>query len=269
MFGFGKRRDTVSVEFYEGDATRPFTKSQIPVEQLPDTFEIRTTLYIAGEDWEVLEAIPPTKSAFRSTGTLRVRLHKPKIVKGIPGNILFSLPTISDGIADLEDAPSLENVLVVHEDDWRQRELVSLSFREQIAAEFEAIKQIYDTQREASGFRNVHIRRAISAPLEGTRITLRDLTHELGAQHRYSGAAFNHVAAVIRGGFAFRGAAGWTFWGQRSEHETASFICLHPAYGSMDAHEGAAMLDEFLAARGLYFVDWIRLIAVKSVAGLA
>ncbi len=50
MFGFGKLKKEVSVEFIEQGADEVFAGSVIPKDQLPEAFEINTTLDI-GELW--------------------------------------------------------------------------------------------------------------------------------------------------------------------------------------------------------------------------
>src|SRR5262245_19205400 len=123
MFGFKKKYRTIAVEFYEGESSQPFMASDMPIDQLPDTFQIRTKLNIRDEEWTVSSAVPARKEEFRVTGKLQIRLVKPPPTTTIPlGDILFTLPTISNDIAALQEAVSLENILVVHEDDWPQQE---------------------------------------------------------------------------------------------------------------------------------------------------
>ena len=39
MLGFGKGKSVIEVKFYEGKSEVPFAVSNVPIEQLPDTFE--------------------------------------------------------------------------------------------------------------------------------------------------------------------------------------------------------------------------------------
>jgi hypothetical protein len=61
MFGFGRKHRDIIVDFFEGDTAIPFASSKVPLEQLPDTFEIRTTLALQGEEWLVTDASPRKK----------------------------------------------------------------------------------------------------------------------------------------------------------------------------------------------------------------
>lgn len=46
MFGFGKDKSVIQVRFYEGKSETPFAVSNVPIDQLPDTFEIDTTMHL-------------------------------------------------------------------------------------------------------------------------------------------------------------------------------------------------------------------------------
>jgi len=258
MFGFKKKSPGIDVEFYEQGKVEPFARSTLPIEQLPDTFQIETTLNIRGEEWTVSGARPTTKEEFRKTGRVQVFLFKPVIEYESPDDVLFSLPTISDEIGALEESASLENVFVVHEDDWRQQELVSRDFVERISNELRSIRQIYETQRVDVGFKSLHVRTSIPSPLLGVCLNLKVLMGRLGAAHVYRGVAFNSVAAVVRNGFAFRTANGSTLWGQRRDDDEVAILCIRPDE-SIPVAEALAPFGSFLTEFDLLFVDWIKL----------
>jgi hypothetical protein len=264
MFGFKKKSSDVHVAFYEQGKLEPFSQTLLPIERLPDTFEIETTLNIRGEEWMVSSARPATKEKFRKTGHVQVFLYKPVVGHMPPGDIMFSLPTISDDIGGLEDSPSLENVFVVHEDDWRQQELVSRRFIDDVSMELESIRQIYDTQREGLGFKSLHVRSSIPSPLQDVRLILTDLKTKLGAVHDYRGVAFNNVAAVVRNGFAFRIAQGSIVWGQRREGDEVAVTCVRLI--ETPSLEGLAPFDRLQAEFELLFVDWVRMIAAPKIS---
>lgn len=75
----------------------------MPIDQLPKTFEIHTTLDLGEEKWSVVSK-------------QMVILAKTQLID--PKDVLFSLPTISNDIGELIDTDTLENVLILHEDDW-------------------------------------------------------------------------------------------------------------------------------------------------------
>lgn len=86
MFGFGKKE--VEVKFYEGKGKTPFAISNIPIEQLPDTFEIDTVMHLGNEDWIVVNAAPAEKAKFRKTGKLNLYLEKSEIIQMDPNELL-------------------------------------------------------------------------------------------------------------------------------------------------------------------------------------
>lgn len=65
MFAFGKNKRVIEIKFYEGKRETPFAVSNVPIEQLPDTFEIDTTMHLGGDDWKVLRTEPAEKTKFK------------------------------------------------------------------------------------------------------------------------------------------------------------------------------------------------------------
>ena len=66
----------VTVEFIDEADGAVFASSIMPVDDLPDSFEIDTTLHLGESDWSVVRAEPLTKKDFSKTGKLRIRLRK-------------------------------------------------------------------------------------------------------------------------------------------------------------------------------------------------
>src|SRR5262245_22763368 len=133
MFWSSRKHDKIKVEFVEVGKEKPFAVSMVPIGQLPETFEIATTLTISNKQWSVVNATPKQKADFEKSGKLTVVLSPIQMAN--PKDILFSLPTINDRMCALEKVPSLDGLLLIHEDDWRQVEFVSETFRREIDAE--------------------------------------------------------------------------------------------------------------------------------------
>lgn len=257
MFGFGKKHKTIRVNFIESGKTEAFARVDLPIERLPDTFEINTTLHIAEEDWQVISAVPPQKAAFQKSGTLDVILSKPEITYVDPSKILFSLPTINDELPALENPHSMENVLVVLEDDWRQCEFIASRYSGDINQECQSVINIYDTQRVESGFKTLHIRKIINHPLAETGITLAALENAFPIEHRYQAVAFNNNASTIINSFALKTPSGWILWGQSDNNGNISTLCLrHTATADISAIAG--QIDGFVAENNLYLIDWVK-----------
>ncbi|WP_025121633.1 MULTISPECIES: hypothetical protein [unclassified Serratia (in: enterobacteria)] len=257
MFGWGKKKPkTVEVTLIELGKDEAFGVSPVPVDQLPDTFEINTTLHLGDVDWQVVEARPATKAEFRETGKVTVVLAKQEIFNIDPTKVLFSLPTITNDMAMVEDVASLENVLVLHEDDWRQFEFLSVSLHELVQQEVQDILAIYHTQREESGFKQIHVRKRIAEPLLDVALPLESLAQAFGVEKRFSGVAFNNAAATIVNGFAWQTTSGWIFWGQTDAQGNLAVLCLLPPHDA-DAASMANKIDDFVLAHDLLLIDWV------------
>lgn len=257
MFGFGKDKNTVHVEFYEAGNSAPFAVSDVPIEQLPDSFEIDTTLQMSGSDWQVVESDPKNKAEFKKTGKLKVVLTKYETTSMDPNEILYSLPTISNAIAATEEASSLENVAVFLEDDWRQFEFLAKSLESEIEKELKEIINIYEKHKEGVGFKEIHLRTKVPNPLPGTNLKLEALIEHFGISRKYSGVAFNTAPATIKNGFAFLSKANWLFWGQADDNGNIVALNISQVKES-ELSLVAPEIDEFLAKNELFLVDWLR-----------
>ena len=108
------------------------------------------------------------------SGEVVLRLRRIESVD--PQKILFSLPTIWHAYPPTE-GPLLEGrELLLHEDDWRQVELVSLSQEGVVDEELAEIAEVLDTSRvEGVGFRKIHVRKRLEQPLQGVELSLEHL----------------------------------------------------------------------------------------------
>jgi hypothetical protein len=264
MFGFAKDHKQIQVMFFELHATEPFAESELPIEQLPDTFEIETTLQLGHDDWVVHEATPPTKIEFRKTGKVCIRLYKPKTASLPFSEILYSLPSISNDFPDLVNVPSLENVFVTHEDDWRQIEVLSVIFAGAVHQELVSIRNVLETQRVGVGFRTTHLRKLIPSPFGENAPRLSDIKQLFDVSHEYSGVAFNTKAAIVVGGFAFCAADGMVLWGQATPQGLLVALCVRMNPES-DASQ-STVISTLLARHRLLFIDWTRLLVLPSMA---
>lgn len=74
MFNFGRR--IVKVTFFEHPSGRLISSARMPVDRLPETFEVDTELKMAGATFVVVRAEPPTKAEFSATNQLKVVVRK-------------------------------------------------------------------------------------------------------------------------------------------------------------------------------------------------
>lgn len=264
MFEIFGNHTTIWVQFFESGQKQPFAEAKMPIDQLPDTFQIDTTLTIQGEQWRVSHAEPNAKPQFRKTGTLQIFLAKDQATILGTENIRFTIPSISNDIAGVVPASTLENVFVVHEDDWRQIEVVSAKFRSEIDEELDAIKAIVEKAAGGIGYDNVHVRKRIPVPLADVNVSLAELANRFGVAKSFSGVAFSSAAAVIDSGFAHVTNFGVVLWGQLMKKENISVLCIQPPHEGFNLLDWASQMDRFLDEKNLLLVDWNRLSVVDG-----
>ncbi|MDG4824591.1 hypothetical protein O7635_22305 [Asanoa sp. WMMD1127] len=181
---------TVAVEFVDAATGQPFARSDIPVGQLPETFAVHTNLDLAGQSWTVVTAEPPTAAEFRASGRLVLTLSRA---------ILYSLPTLCAELPPI--GPAAPDALVLHEDDWRQVELVTAGLAEVVTAELAEVRRVWEEEAVGHGFRSLHVRAAPVAPLvpplpEGELLGL------LPRGRRRAGVAFGGADGIVVDSFA-------------------------------------------------------------------
>ena len=257
MFGFGKDKKTINVQFIESGKSEPFAVSDMPLKQLPDTFEIDTTMHLGDDDWRVIAAEPAEKEKFRKKGSLKLTLQKVIVEMVDPKEILYSIPTISNDIAGVEDAKSLENVAVFMEDDWRQFEILSIKYERKIEEDLKAVDGIYENHKSGMGFKEIHLRKLITKPLKNVDLKLEAIIKHFGMKHQYSGVAFNNVAATLVNGFALSTESGWLLWGQINDEGNIEFLNVAQTEES-NIDLFSSKIDAFLTINGLYAVNWPR-----------
>jgi hypothetical protein len=130
-----------------------------------------------------------------------------------PEDILYSMPTINDGLPDDYLAGKIDkDTLVIHEDNWRQFEFVSRKHRDAVNAELLDIDRIWKEQAVDVGggltaFRSLHVRQRIPVPLD-IEFSAQDFSSLFGAQGRpltfqERDHVLKDIAAIQAGGFIF------------------------------------------------------------------
>ncbi len=240
----------------------------MPLEQLPETFAIETTLELDGREWIVASAEPPTAAEFAETGRLTLKLRL--VQRMSPHEILYSLPSICDSLPPFEIAPAglVGPVFRIHEDDWRQVELVSRSLASVVDEEIASIRRIFETAgapgEPHTAFREIHVRRLIPEPIE-RRPSLRHLTATLPPfATAFQGVGPFDQDARARGGFAFE-VAGWMLYGIQEEG-LIGVLGLQPTEATQVDRRGdvAASLAQLMADWDLSLVDWCRCAVVPA-----
>ncbi len=145
----------IEVEMFDARTSALLSRMKLPIDRLPESFEAETTMHVKERDYSVVKAVPMTAAEFRRSGKLKLLLRQANLQTADPRGLLFSLPTICQAIAPIEPGSTKLNkaVIELHEDDWRQREFVSLTHQNQIDQHLFEIRRIYEQQRVGSGFK--------------------------------------------------------------------------------------------------------------------
>jgi len=267
MFGFGKKNNNlIEVKFVENGKDKPFAVSEMPIEQLPDTFEIDTTLDIGNDKWTIVNAIPIKKEEFMKTGKLSLFLSKVELMN--PKDILFSLPSINDVIGSISKSRNkIDQYYKIHEDDWRQIELVSNHHEKMINNELNSIIEIYNNFREEYGFKKIHVRKEIIKPLEKSNISLTQLKKIFGTSKEFQGLAYEGQPLGIDNSYAFISNSGVTIWGESSENGSVRSICFSSSKPK-GVEEFSASLLKLLNDEKLYLIDWCRVQKINDLKSL-
>jgi len=257
MGWFGRK--SVEVHFIDISTGKSFAKSSVPLHTLPATFanaeSVQTTVQIEGSDWVVVRAEPQSSDEFAKSKSLKLWVRA--VQKVDPAKLLFSLPTICDYIPGVVPgkASRAEDMVQLHEDEWRQIELVSLALENQIDENISEIRLIYQNERVGVGFRRCHVRKEPREPFSGTNLTLTDLTSRLGPDRRsYGGLAYRGSSEMIEGGFALETGSLLTIYGLQKDSRITA-CCFFPSKG---ANGDADALLKLAKSYELCLVDWCR-----------
>ncbi|MQA95292.1 MAG: hypothetical protein GEV11_11835 [Streptosporangiales bacterium] len=255
--------DPIRVVFVDAATGVEFARSDVPLAQLPDTFAPATTLHLGEDAWTVVASAPASKPEFARSGRLVLTLSRERTVD--PRDVRFSLPTICDVLPPATGTASV-NTFVLHEDDWRQVELVSAALAEEIRGELRAVQEIVerhastDAEGRPVGFDDIHVRRVPGAPLQGG-IAARELWELLPRpEHVYDGVGFRGATGVAEGSFA--GVLGPVVLYGLTAGGRVTVLGLtgqsgHAAHRAA-TEDAAAGLERVLGAFRLYAVDWCR-----------
>lgn len=229
---------TVHVTLIDAASQQVLGEADLPPEQLPESFALETTLHIGGDDWSVEHAEPMTRAAYVAAGRLRLVIRK--LLRVDPKDILFSLPTLENTAPPMEDAGGDGDAVLLHEDDWRQVELIAADLEPAIAAELAEIRRVH-AERDGIGFRRLHVRERIPEPLRGTAIGI-----DAVGRGRRRPIGFRDHAGVVTGGFAFDVDDG-AIYGR----EDGGRVVVLGAWRA-----DPEVLIELARAHGLVVVDW-------------
>jgi hypothetical protein len=248
----------VKVTFVDASSGKVMGVTSIAPEDLPDSFEANTTVTLQNDPWQVLAAEPVTRAEYAKSRTLRLSVRKLDLTQLSPGDILYSLPTICDVIPPLREGSSKagKRVLELHEDDWRQVELVSSLHRKALETELKSIELIFAAQRTPGGaFKSLHVRKEIPEPLSDVTLSMATLRAALPNARVFDGLGYQHAPGLIEGGFAFE-ASGLTIFGLEQDSRVAA--CCFRFQKLEKAQDHARTLARLTRDMDVVLVDWCK-----------
>lgn len=247
---------TVRVVFIDAETGQMFARSELPAEQLPDSFAIDTTMNLGGDPWQVERAEPLTAAEAAASGQLALTVRRIQFAS--PKDILYSLPTICESLPDLGHDPVGSDSFELREDDWRQVELISSSRSAAIRAEFDGIGQIFaehghrDSEGRLCGFKRIHMRSItpFAEPLPWS--SLRGLLATM--DNAYHGANFRGTPNLIAGSFAYGSGPVACYGILDGDQVPVLGLATAPGKGPVPI----AAIEAVLGAFDLVLVDWCR-----------
>ncbi|MDG4786169.1 hypothetical protein O7626_09550 [Micromonospora sp. WMMD1102] len=258
-------KNLVRVAFLDAETGVQIGRSELPIEQLPGSFQSATTLELAGDTWSVERAEPPTAAQFTATGVLTLTLRRIQTVP--PGDILYSLPTLCAALPMVAPAPAGADRLELHEDDWRQVELVSADLVDEVQAELRAVRRSFeqharrDEQGRVYGFRNLHVRsnpvNPLSRPVSRSRLLGR---LPAGARNR-GGIGFRGQRGIVPSSFAVN--VGRVLLYGLTDGDALAVLAVRTEPGAAEPQpELVAALESVMREADLLLVDWCRVALV-------
>jgi hypothetical protein len=250
----------VKVSFIDDTTGESLGVAEMPPADLPESFELDTTLHLGDDDWSVVDASPKTRAEYAKSKALTLRLHR--IERIDPRHILYSLPSICDAIPAVNDQLLSGTEFVLAEDDWRQFELVSNELAREVDEEIAKIRLIHDNATAEVGWREIHIRTKPEAPLV-CNLTLTDLARTLNISVQMNGVTYHGASSRIADGYALTTKDGLTVYGV-APNGNVQVIAFGQYPASTPNHESIDRLKSLAHDLNLDLVNWCRCARVAS-----
>lgn len=193
---------------------------------------------------------------------------QPKVQMLDPKTILFTTPTISNDLAQLEPVhrePSNAD-FVFHEDEWSQVEFFPRSQLGEVQRLLKEYKPFERANRVQHGWREVYVRKIRRVPVFSGADATRQLEGLLGSKAGAAPILFSgsSVSGSVKNGFSLALGGNVTLYGYRDAQGV-------PILGAIIGRnpDDAKLTKAFMklnADRGLILVDWRAQLVLVSIA---
>lgn len=263
----------VVVEFVNaetGQRLRP--PEELPARALPPRFGVHQSLELGGQPWAIVQAWPATRAKARVEGRVKLVLRP---LTGIPGEPpdqrLFSVPTLADTLPVIDPTPPADGarLLELHEDEWRQIEVVSPATLPRVQEALGRIQRVRDEAQPAPEvFRRMYLREHLGPPLKGRPLPLNELLDLLPpGTTKLDGLQILGADGLVKDGLALETMNGLQIYGHAPRGEVKVLGLLPPLGTDPDALGAEALaLSSLLLRFGVQLVDWCRAELVEADA---
>jgi len=255
----------VRVVFLDAASGAELTRRDLAASRLPVTAGGSTaTVELDGERWWVESA----DAAPDAGGALVVRVRRWADLS----RILYPVPTVCEAVPMVDENAPDGDRHVLHEDDWRQVELVGADRVAQADGELAGVRAVLadHVQRGEDGacvgFDAVHVRRGPRRPWpDGVR--LHELLDLLGVPSPAGpplGIAFFGELGAVPGSFAVPVGPGVVYGLAEDDEVLVCGLDVGPRTAEGPGERLAAVLEGVLRAYDLVLVDWCRALTVPA-----
>lgn len=241
----------VRVEFRQASSGDVLIVKYMNVEELPESFALKTQLDLGIGVWSVERAEPEHASEFRASGALVLWLERVETRPEIPveDELLFA-PAAMHQLPKLDQSAELtDEMLFLYGEDWRQNELVSTAHRAKLEAEFSKLGAAFPGQ--------THQLPAFGGVLAGVTRSPAELAAHLDAE-LFDGVALclDDGDVAVSGGFAFDTEAGTVFYGCVDARGVMCCLGVHIWEDTRDLMADLARLGDLLGGDDYLFISW-------------
>jgi hypothetical protein len=249
----------IEVTFIDELTDESMGVTQIPANNLPDSFERDTTINLSGADWTVLNARPKTRAQYTKSKHLILWIRRVEEVNS--SDILYSLPSICAVVPAVNNQTLSGNELILAEDDWRQFELISHQLADKVDKEIAKIQYIHQNATAGSGWREMHIRKKPELPI-ASNIALTYLASILKVATKSSGVTYDGAQSPINDGYSLSLNDDFSVYGVAAKGKV-QVIAIGQDANIPPNQESIDLLQQLARKFNLNLVHWCRCIRVN------